>query len=216
MLVERYGSPMFNALRSRLVRLSILIILLVLGSGDLGAQEVRPSAVVATFQDTLLSTMKEAKALGFKGRYRRLLPAMELAFDLEQMTRIVVGGRWAEMNTVEQKQVVDLFRQFSVSTYASAFSSYGGEQFEVGDELPHPGIGTIVETRLVLKADPPIELNYLLRETSAGWKIMDVYLGGAVSELARRRGEFASIINNQGLTGLIALLKKKNKELAGG
>ena len=43
------------------------------------------------------------------------------------------------------------------------FSGYGGEQFEVGDELAQPGIGTIVETRLVLKAEPPIELNYLLR-----------------------------------------------------
>jgi phospholipid transport system substrate-binding protein len=207
---------MFNALRSRSIRLSILIILSVLGSGDLGAQEVTPSAVVRSFQDTLLSTMKEAKSLGFKGRYQRLLPAMELAFDLEQMTRVVVGGRWAKINTTQQKQVVDLFRRFSVSTYASAFSGYGGERFEVGDELAHPGIGTIVETRLVLKAEPPIELNYLLRETPAGWKITDVYLDGTISELARRRGEFASIIHNQGLAGLIALLKKKNKELAGG
>jgi phospholipid transport system substrate-binding protein len=207
---------MLNALRSRPIRLSILIVLSVLGPGDLGAQEVRPRAVVASFQDTLLFTMKDAKSLGFKGRYQRLLPAMEMAFDLEQMTRVVVGGRWTKMNTTEQKQVVDLFRQFSVSTYASAFSGYGGEQFEVGDELAQPGIGTIVETRLVLKAEPPIELDYLLRETPAGWKIMDVYLDGTISELARRRSEFASIIRNQGLTGLIALLKKKNKELAGG
>jgi phospholipid transport system substrate-binding protein len=207
---------MFNALWSRPIRLSILIILSVLGCGDLGAEEVGPRAVVASFQDTLLSTMKEAESLGFNGRYQRLLPAMELAFDLEQMTRVVVGGRWAKMNTTEKKQVVDLFRQFSVSTYASAFSGYGGEQFEVGDELAQPGIGTIVETRIVLKAEPPIELNYLLRETPAGWKVMDVYLDGTISELARRRGEFASIIQNQGLSGLIVHLKKKNKELAGG
>ena len=207
---------MFDALRSRPIRLSLLIILSVLGSGDLAAQEVRPRAVVANFQDTLLSTMKEAESLGFKGRYQRLLPAMEKAFDLEQMTRIVAGGNWAKMDTTEQMQVVDLFRQFSVSTYARAFSSYDGEQFEVGNELAQPGIGTIVETQLVLKSEPPIKLNYLLQDTPAGWKIMDVYLDGTISELARRRGEFASIIHNQGLTGLIALLKKKNKELAGG
>ena len=207
---------MFDALRSRPIHLSLLIILSVLGSSDLAAQEVRPRAVVASFQDTLLSTMKEAEFLGFKGRYQRLLPAMEKAFDLEQMTRIVTGGNWTKMNRTDQMQVVDLFRQFSVSTYASAFSGYGGEQFEVGKELAQPGIGTIVETRLVLKAEPPIKLNYLLRDTPAGWKIVDVYLDGTISELARRRGEFASIIHNQGLTGLIALLRKKNIELAGG
>jgi phospholipid transport system substrate-binding protein len=207
---------MYNALRSRSVLLRVLIILSVFGSGDLAAQEIRPSAVVMSFQDTLLATMKEAKSLGFKGRYQRLLPAMELAFDLKQMTRVVLGGRWAKMNTTEQKQVVDLFRQFSVSSYASAFSGYGGERFEIGDEQVHPGIGSIVETRLLPSAGPPIELNYLLRETVNGWRIVDVYLDGTISELARRRGEFATIIHNQGLTGLITLLKKKNKELAGG
>jgi hypothetical protein len=70
--------------------------------------------------------------------------------------------------------------------------AHGGERFEVGDELAQPGIGTIVETRLVLKAEPAIELNYLLLETPAGWKIMGAYLDGTISELARRRCELAS------------------------
>jgi hypothetical protein len=30
--------------------------------------------------------------------------------------------------------VVDLFRRFSVSTYASEFTGYDGEQFEVGGD----------------------------------------------------------------------------------
>ncbi|MGH6928995.1 MAG: ABC transporter substrate-binding protein [Dongiaceae bacterium] len=54
-----------------------------------------------------------------------------------------------------------------------------------------------------------------MRDTAAGWRIVDVYLAGTISELARRRDEFGSIIRRQGLDGLIALLKKKNEELAG-
>jgi phospholipid transport system substrate-binding protein len=119
------------------------------------------------------------------------------------------------MNKTEQKQVVDLFRRFSVSTYASAFSSYDGEQFEIGGTRVQPDIGTIIKTRLVLKNEAPVDLNYLLRETPAGWKIVDVYLAGTISELARRRAEFASIIRRQGVDDLIALLKRKNEELAG-
>jgi phospholipid transport system substrate-binding protein len=140
---------------------------------------------------------------------------MESAFDLEQMTRIVVGGRWAKLSEAERRQVVELFRRFSVSTYASEFSGYGGEQFEIGEDRAQPGLGTIVETHLVLKKDAAVELNYLLRETPHGWKIVDVYLDGTISELARRRDEFASIIRSKGVDGLIALLKKKNEELAG-
>jgi phospholipid transport system substrate-binding protein len=140
---------------------------------------------------------------------------MEAAFDLEQMARIVVGGRWAKMSEAERTQVVDLFQQFSVSTYASEFTDFGGERFEIGSEREQPGLGTIVETRLILKDGKPIALNYLLRETAAGWRIVDVYLAGTISELARRRDEFGSIIRRQGVDGLIALLKKKNEELAG-
>lgn len=195
--------------------LFLVLALAILGAPGLRAQETGPRAVVSAFQDTLLDTMKEAGPLGFEGRYQRLQPAMEEAFDLEQMTRIVVGTRWAKLSEAEHKQLVDLFRRFSVSTYAREFSGYGGEQFELGDDRPQPGLGTIVETRLVLKDDKPVELNYLLRQTPQGWRIVDVYLDGTISELARRRDEFASIIRSQGVDGLIALLKKKNEELAG-
>jgi phospholipid transport system substrate-binding protein len=190
-------------------------VLAAFGAHDLRAQELGPRTVVSGFQDTLLATMKDAGPLGFEGRYKRLQPAMEAAFDLEQMTRIVVGARWAKLSDTERAQVVDLFRRFSVSTYASEFSGYGGEQFEIGDDRAQPGLGTIVETRLVLKDDKPVALNYLLRQTPQGWKIVDIYLDGTISELARRRDEFASIIRTQGVDGLIALLKKKNEELAG-
>jgi len=214
--VLRGRSGIAHCSLDRSVRCLILVLILsAFGAGNLRAQEAGPRAVVSTFQGTLLATMKEAGPLGFEGRYQRLQTAMESAFDLEQMTRIVVGGRWAKLSEAERKQVVDLFRRFSVSTYASEFSGYGGEQFEIGDDRAQPGLGTIVETRLVLKKDAPVELNYLLRETPQGWKIVDVYLDGTISELARRRDEFASIIRSQGVDGLIALLKKKNEELAG-
>ncbi|HZF34814.1 MAG TPA: ABC transporter substrate-binding protein [Candidatus Angelobacter sp.] len=214
--VLRGRSGIVSRSLDRSIRCLILVLVLsAFGAGNLRAQEIGPRAVVSTFQDTLLATMKEAGPLGFDGRYQRLQPAMESAFDLEQMTRIVVGGRWVKLSETERRQVVELFRRFSVSTYASEFSGYGGEQFEIGEDRAQPGLGTIVETRIVFKKDKPVALNYLLRQTSQGWKIVDIYLDGTISELARRRAEFASIISSQGVDGLIALLKKKNEELAG-
>jgi phospholipid transport system substrate-binding protein len=207
---------MTRCLRGRPIQIVALALMLsVFGANGLGAQEAGPKTVIATFQERLLATMKDGKSLGFEGRYRRLLPAMDDAFDLEQMTRVVVGNRWTKMSAAERRQVVDLFRRFSVSTYASAFAGFSGERFEIGGERAQPGIGTIVETRLVLTDAAPVALNYLLRQTPDGWRIVDVYLAGSISELARRRDEFASIIRSQGVDGLIALLKKKNEELAG-
>jgi phospholipid transport system substrate-binding protein len=56
----------------------------------------------------------------------------------------------------------------------------------------------------VFENEPSVKLSYLVRQTSVGWRIVDVYLAGTVSELARRREEF----------GRIALLKRKSDELA--
>ena len=110
---------------------------------------------------------------------------------------IQVGG-WVRMNKSKQNQVVDLLGRFSVSTYASALNGYSGEQFEIESDRVEPGLGTIIETRLVPKDDTPVEFDYLLRATPAGWKIGDVYLAGTISELARRRAEFSSIIQPKG------------------
>ena len=200
----------------RPVRFAVLaIVLSAVSASGAAAQDAGAKTVVSAFQDRLLETMKEGPSLGFEGRYQRMLPAMNDAFDLEQMARIIIGGRWSRMSEGERTEVVDLFRRFSVSTYASEFTDFNGEQFRTGAEREQPGLGTIVETQLVLEDGTPIALNYLLRQTAAGWRIVDVYLAGSISELARRRDEFASIIRTQGVDGLIALLKKKNTELAG-
>ena len=138
------------------------------------------------------------------------------AFDLEQMTRLVVGARWSKMSAAEREQVVELFRRFSVSTYASEFTGYGGEQFEVGGDRDQAGLGTMVETRIVLKKDKPVALNYLLRQTPRGWKIIDVYLSGTISELATRRSEFSTVLQRGGADALVQLIEQRSAALRAG
>ena len=42
------------------------------------------------------------------------------------------------------------------------------------------------------------------------WLISDIYLDGAISEVATRRSEFGAILKNEGVDGLIAALKCRN------
>jgi ABC-type transporter MlaC component len=41
------------------------------------------------------------------------------------------------------------------------------------------------------------------------WLISDIYLDGAISEVATRHSEFAAILKSQGIDGLIAALNRK-------
>ena len=157
--------------------------------------------------------MKQATSLGFEGRYRRLQPAIEAAFNLPLMIRLAVGPQWNALTPQQQGRLLDSFRRFTVATYASSFDGYQGEHFEITGEAPPPTGGTLVQTRLVSPKDDPVELNYLLRQGDAGWQIIDVFLSGTISELATRRAEFTSVLRRDGAAGLVGMLERKVAEL---
>jgi phospholipid transport system substrate-binding protein len=173
-----------------------------------GAQAT-PSAVVEAFYAVLLAVMKQATSLGFEGRYRRLQPAIEAAFNLPLMIRLAVGPQWNSLAPAQQGRLLEAFRRFTVGTYASRFDGYEGEHFEVTGEAPSPSGGTLVQTRLVPPKNDPVELNYLLRQGDAGWQIIDVFLSGTISQLATWRAEFTSVLRRDGADGLVGLLENK-------
>ena len=158
--------------------------------------------------------MKQGAILGFAGRRDRLESAVQLAFDLPQMTRLAVGPRWGSMSAEQHAELVKAFGDYSAATYADRFNHDSGERFEVSPNVTQTSDGAIVHTKLVRTNDKPVQLGYLMRLTAAGWKIEDVYLSGTISELATRRSEFASILRTRGIDGLIAMLNTKANSLS--
>lgn len=209
----------------RFVRVSLLVLGLLLSAliavGPVAPAHSAPQAtvsqeapdkVVADFHAALLQSMKNAK--DYQRRYDTLGSAMAQAFDFESMTRIAVGPKWSTLQPDQQAALVDSFRRFSVATYASQFDSYSGERFETtnpGEAAPQ---GVIVATVLQPAQGSPIKFNYLLHRTAAGWRIIDIYLDGTISQLAVRRSEFSSVLAQSGPEGLAQLLDQKTKKLA--
>ena len=52
-----------------------------------------------------------------------------------------------------------------------------------------------------------------MRRNGDTWLISDIYLDGAISEVATRRSEFAAILKSEGIDGLIAALNRKSNVL---
>jgi phospholipid transport system substrate-binding protein len=52
-----------------------------------------------------------------------------------------------------------------------------------------------------------------MRRNGDTWLISDIYLDGAISEVATRRSEFATILKNGGIDGLVAALNSKTDAL---
>jgi phospholipid transport system substrate-binding protein len=173
----------------------------------------QPAAVVEGFHATLLEIMRNARALGIQGRERRLRPVMEAAFNLPAMTRIAVGPPWSGFSPAEQAALVRAFSDWSIATYASRFDGYGGERFETLGETTLGNGDRLVRTQLLRPNDAPVQLNYLLRGGQGGWRIVDIYLTGTISELASRRAEFTSLLREGGPARLLAELRRRTETL---
>jgi phospholipid transport system substrate-binding protein len=173
------------------------------GTGD-------PKAIVQDFYDALEDTMKHGEELGFDGRYKKLEPVIHETFDTPVMAKIAIGSEWTNFSADEKKEMLETFDQYMVTTYAARFKSYKGQKFEVGEMKQPAENRALVETKLVRSNGEPIALNYLFRPDANGsWKIIDVYLSGAISEMARMRSDFSATVTGGGAKALITALEKK-------
>lgn len=167
-----------------------------------------PIQVVENLHATLLTVMKEAKELGYAGRYDRLSPVVTAVFDLPFIARIVVGRYWRSFNDEEKANFVETFSRLSIATYAGRFDGYSGERFKVvsSKESRHGRI--IVRSILIKPEGDEIKLDYILHESGNKWHIINVVANG-VSDLSLKRSDYTTFLKKKGLKSLIDKLNEK-------
>lgn len=175
-----------------------------------------PTLVVQKLNDGMLAVLKQAEELGYQGRYERLAPILEQAFDLEYMARAAVGRHWGHLSAAEQDNWVGTFKRLTSATYAGRFEKYTGQRFEVVGEEPAANETVLVRTRVIDPGKENVDLDYRLRFTPQGWRVIDVYFNGTVSEVALRRSEYAAVLKREGFVALQASVNRKIGELASG
>jgi phospholipid transport system substrate-binding protein len=163
-----------------------------------------PQEMVRGFYGVLLSNMRDGRMLGESGRYARLAPVVERTFDIPSMTRLAIGPTWETLAPAQQQRLIAAFAHYVAATYADQFDTYSGEQLQVAGERPR-GADLIVQTRIVKANGETTRLDYLMRQG----RISDVYLDGTISQLAVHRSEFHSILQREGVDGLVAALNRK-------
>lgn len=194
-------------------RLLAVVAILCFASGPAaGAADSPARAVVDSLHETLLAVMKDAATLGFAGRRDTLAPVIAASFDMALIARITTGRNWKRFDGGRQQRLIDALGRLNVATYADRFDDYSGESFRVVSERPAARGTVLVNGELVKSDGETIRIDYLLRPTGDGWRIIDVYLKGIYSELALRRSEYAAVLKRDGADGLLAAIEKKIAE----
>jgi phospholipid transport system substrate-binding protein len=172
------------------------------------AAPVSGGDTVQRLYDALLSTMKNGRTLGQSGRFTQLEPVIRRTFDIPSMARLSVGSSWATLTETQRQRVTESFGRYISAIYADRFDSYTGQKLQVtGEQLN--GAGVMVRSQIVKANGEPVKVDYLMRRNGDSWLISDIYLDGAISEVATRHSEFAAILKSQGIDGLIAALNRK-------
>src|SRR5208282_2882625 len=166
------------------------------------------SDIVQGLYDALLTTMKNGRTLGQSGRFTQLEPVIRRAFDFPSMARLSVGPSWATLTEAQRQQVTESFGRYISAIYADRFDSYAGQKLQVIGEQPAVA-GIMVRSQIVKANGEPVNVDYMMRRNGDSWLISDIYLDGAISEVATRRSKFAAILKSQGIDGLIAALNRK-------
>lgn len=184
-------------------------------SPGLKAAEDESVAPIANLYRALIETMQQAKQLGIKGRFEKLAPALANTYDIAGMAKTSVGPAWDTLKPEQQTSIVAAFNRLIVANYANRFDGYSGEKFEITQTADQAN-GRLVKTQIVQSSGKTIPLNYVMRNSSNGWRVVDLYLDGTISELASRRAEFSSILKSGGADALIASLKQQADKLLSG
>ena len=164
--------------------------------------------------DALLTVMKEGTKTPFGQRFNSLAPAVDRALDMATILEVSVGSMWSTLSPDQHEALYEAFRSYTINSYLSNFNSYTGQRFVIEPNLRAVGAEQVVQTKIVPASGDPHALDYVMRQTGAGWKAVDVLADGTISRVATQRSDFRSLVMRGGGDMLLASLKKKAADLA--
>jgi phospholipid transport system substrate-binding protein len=149
-----------------------------------------------------------------RARFRQLLND---SFDVPTIGRFTVGrAYWGQATPQQQQEFLSLYESQVVNAYAKRFQDYSGEQFKVLGGQKEGDADTIVNSQILRpNGGPPVSVQWRVRATQGGLKIVDVVIAG-ISMAVTDRQQFAAVIERGGgnIQALIDALKNQNLQVA--
>jgi len=195
----------------------ILVVSMCCTIGAAHAEQIAPDALIKNTVDEVTAIIKQDKDIqaGDQKKINALVDAKVLPhFDFARMTQLAVGKYWRSATPEQKQALVNEFRNMLVRTYTKVFTVYRDQSVEIKPfRMAADDTEVTVKTVISKPGSQQIPVDYEMKIASDGWKVFDISIEG-VSMVMSYRGTFASLIQQDGIDGLIATLSNKNS--AGG
>lgn len=197
-------------------RLFVLLglFLAVLSGTPAIAADLAPDALVKDVTTEVLEIVRKDKDIR-NGNTPKVLDLVETKvvphFNFSRMTRLALGRDGKQASAAQMATLVEEFRTLLVRTYSKALSEYRDQEIVFKPLKLQPAETDVkVRTEIRQSGGKPVQLDYYLEKTAAGWKVYDMEVGG-VSLVTNYRSSFSQEIRANGIDGLIHSLQAKNK-----
>ena len=191
----------------------VLSIFLVAGPARAAAPDAEsdPVAFLQAFSDRAIAMLAD-DSLSKEQRAREFRSLLRSGFDMERIGRAVLGRYWRSATPEQCAEFLQLLEEFVVLFYADRLSDYSGETLRTGKAHVRGDRDALVRSRVLSPDRPAVAVDWRLRRTAEGWRIIDVMIEG-VSMTITHRSEFAAVISNSParIEGLLQKLREKTK-----
>lgn len=195
-------------------RIVIGLFLLVTALG-VRAEEgfVEARKTVDRLNASLIEVMKDAKKLGYQGRYKTLDPVVRESFEFEAVSVLALGTHWKNLDKDQKTAFMEKLTQLSVATYAAQFNGYAGESFRYDSSQYLKNQRVLLRYFLTAPHEKPIKFEYQVHEFNGRWQIINIIVDG-ISDVALRKAQYTSLIDREGFDSLLEKLSRKISDYA--
>ncbi len=184
------------------------ILLLCFAQFSLAEEQTGARQTVDKLNAALIEVMKNAKQLGYKGRYAKLDPIVKETHEFDAIAQIALGSHWKDLNDEQKKAFVRKLTDLSVATYAAQFNDYAGEDFKYESEQGMKSNRVAVRYMLTAPKEKPVQFEYILGQVQGQWVIINIVVDG-ISDLALKKAQYTSIIDREGFDSLLSKLSQQ-------
>jgi phospholipid transport system substrate-binding protein len=165
-----------------------------------------PSTVVASFDHSLLMTMKAGGKAGMGTRYAIMLKAVKRTFDLPFIGKLVLGHYWGTFSPAQRSDFMRLFARLVAVTYAYNFNGYNGQVIKVERSVTRAGNAFVYTAFFKPGSGHRHSFDYVLRKDGNRWLIVNIVADG-VSDMAIKREEYQNFLRHRSFSDLMAVMQ---------
>jgi len=199
----------------RILPAAVLIFGLALGqtaAAESKESEGNPGVFIEQLASQAIKVLSSPEG-SLKEREDKFRTLLRDDFAMNDIGRFVVGPYWRRMSPEQRDEYLKLFSEWILKTYSIRLGGYSGEQFQVLSTSPAGQRDVLVKTRINKTSGNGFNASWRVRKIDGGYKIIDIYVEG-VSMAITQRSEFESILQRQGIDGLLSMLKDKVEKLS--